>query len=155
MSTNTNNNNPHDSGVASSITTTTASNDEEEGVVEDEEEEDHSSSDSDSTTASPARLILLQIADVEDEAEEEAEEDIVTRIRRGGWTLPPVLDRYSWRRDDTARNHDLLLARAAAINRLARYVDQIISELLRQNPELRHPQERSDNAEEKEEDERR
>ena len=72
-----------------------------------------------------------------------------------------MLDRYSRRRDDTARNHDLLLARAAAINRLAsinrlaRYMDQIISELLRQNPELRHPQERSDNAEEKEEDERR
>ena len=147
MSTNTNNNNPHDSGVASRITTTT--NDDEQ-----EEQEDHSSNSAEDSTAneSPARLVSLQISDVEEEeVEEEAEEDVETRIRRGGWTLPPVLDRYSWRRDDTARNHDLLLARAAAINRLAQYVDQIISELLRQNPELRQ----NDNAEEKEEDERR
>lgn len=145
MSTNTNNNNPHDSGVASSITTTSSNDDEEEGVEEDEEEEDHSSSDSDSTTASPARLVSLQISDVEDEAEEEVEEDIVTRIRRGGWTLGPVMDRYY------LTNHDILLARAAVIYRLlARDMNEIISDLLRENLELRHLRDRSDNEEEDE-----
>ena len=154
MSTNTNNNNPHDSrSEASSSTTTT--NDEEEGV--EDEEEDHSCNSDDSTSASAARLISLQISDVEEEeAEEEAEEgteegiEEETRIRRGGWTLGTVDDRY--RRYDTDRN-DILLGRIAAMR--GRDVVRVFSE----NPEfvfefMLYLRDRSDN-EEKKEDERR